>query len=192
MIRRFAALAIATLTLVSTAACGNEPAVVVAPKAVPDGLVPDKVQGDVLAFFENTSESVKDAFANAGKESLAADGRMWELRRNDRLVGTYQIATLLPEVELDRERHRQQILRQIMPATVDEFEIGDTRVFTTGSADKSIYLWFGEGMFAVLTLKGNEEEIDPDQVVEDVVGFTTTSDGWLPLFIDDSVDSEES
>ena len=157
---------------------------------VPDGLVPERVQGDALAFFENTSESVKDAFANAGEDSLAADGRMWELRRDDRLVGTYQIATLLPEVELERERHRQQILRQIMPATVDELEIGDTKVFTTGSADKSIYLFFGEGMLAVLTLKGNEADIDPDAVITDVVDFTTTSDGWLPLFIDDSVDSE--
>ena len=187
--RRGAALGVLVLALLG-GACGEEEVVVEKPSSVPDGLVPEKIQGDKLAFYENTNDSVKDTFANAGKESLAADGRMWELRNNDRLVGTLQISTLMPEVKLENKRHREQILRQIMPATVDELSFDETVVWTTGSADKNLYLWFGEETFAVLTLKGGEEDLDADAVISEVIGYTTTSDNWQPLYIDDEEESE--
>ena len=186
---RWAAAAAVSLSLLA-GACGGDPPVVAKPESVPDGLVPEKVADGALAFYENTTDGVKNAFANAGKESLAADGRMWELRKNDRLIGTLQLSTLMPDVKLDNKRHRDQILKQIMPATVDEIVLGDTTVWTTGSADKNSYLWFGEGMFAVLTLKGNEDDLDADAVVTEVVGFATGSDNWKPIYFDEEEEED--
>ena len=177
------------LVALTLAACGDEPQEEVLPSDVPDGLVPATVQGDRFAFFESELPSVRESFSNAGPDSLAADGRLWELRTGDRLVGVLQLASLMPEVDLEDPAHRRQIVGQLLPTSRDQFDVADVTVWSSSARDKTMYLWFSKNMFAVLTLKaGSQDELDPEQVLTDVVTQNVASDEWEPLYIDDSVD----
>jgi len=184
--RRLAALAAAAA--VALAACGGGPTLDVTPPSVPDNLVPASVQGGDLSFYRSTLPKVKASFTEAGSDALTADGELWELRRNERLLGVLQLTTLLSDVDLEREEHREAILRQVMPATVDQLTVGDVRVWATSSNDKIVFLWFGQRLFAVLSLKGTEQDLDHEGVLDEVVTFTTTSDEWEPLYIDDEAE----
>lgn len=184
---RVARLAMAAALCLSllAGACGGDPPVPRQAANVPDGLVPNTIQGDTLAFYESTVPGVREAFSNAGKESLAADGRLWELRKGDRLVGALQLSTLLPDVDLTRPERRREIVRQVLPAIVDELTVGEVRVWTASSYDKTVYLWFASDMFALLSLKASDDDLDREAVLNEVVTFAASSDGWKPLFIDD-------
>lgn len=185
-------VAVAVLIGLTLGACGDEPAPQVLPIDVPDGLVPAKVQGDKFAFFESELPSVRDAFSNAGPDSLAADGRLWELRVGDRLVGALQISSLMPEVNLEDRDHRGMIVGQLLPTSRDQFEISDVTVWSSVAREKTVYLWFSKNMYAVLTLKGgSQDELDPEQVVSEVVAQNVLSEQWDPLYIDESLDEEQ-
>jgi hypothetical protein len=185
-------LAVAAVVLgLATTACGDEPDVVVLPIEVPEGLVPASVQGDRFKFFESELPSIRESFANAGADSLAADGRLWELRLGDRLVGSLQVSSLMPEVDLENPDHRKQIVGQILPTSRDQFDIDDVTVWSSAAREKTVYLWFSRQLFAVLTLKGgSEDELDPEQVLTEVVAQNVVTEGWDPLYIDDAVDAE--
>lgn len=187
MISRGAMRAPAILVmLVALGGCGNDRVEVVAPAAVPPGLVPASVQSNSYAFYKSELPGVQDAFANAGPNSVAADGELWELRKGDRLVGALQLTTLLPEVDLTDEDHRNQILRQLLPTARDQVVIDDVNVWISESGTKSVYLWFGSDMYALMTLKaGSEDDLDSDQVLTEVVTYAASSDNWKPLYIDD-------
>jgi hypothetical protein len=165
--------------------CGGPAKVAVKPPKVPEGLVPSKVAGDELAFSESALPGVKDAFANAGPTSLTADGRLWELRKGDRLVGALELATLMPKVNLEKKNHREQILRQIMPGVVDQLSVDVVPVWTSRSNDKSLFVWFGRNVYAVLSLKGAEGELDDEKILDEVVRYNLSSDSWRPLYIAD-------
>lgn len=166
-------------------ACGRDAPSIVRPADVPDGLVPPTVQGGELAFYESKVPGVEEAFRNPRREALSADGQLWELRRGDRLVGALQLTTVVPAVDL-RERHRREsIIRQIMPSTVDRITVEDVSVWTNSSNDKTVFLWFGRDMFVVLTLKGSEDDLDPEGILNEMVTFSTLSDKWKPLYIDE-------
>lgn len=181
------ALVVATPLL---GACGKE-APVVKPASVPDGLVPDTVQGGTYAFAESQLAQVRDAFANAGANSLVVDGRLWELRRADRLVGILQISTLLPELDLLRKDHRNQVIDQIMPTARDEILIGDVQVFTSSANQKTVYLWFADRMFNLLTLKpGSGDDLDPEQVLTEVLDQQSKSPAWKPVYFDDEEEAD--
>jgi len=159
------------------------------PAAVPAGLVPDSVQNNEYAFFESQSKQVKNAFANAGANSLVADGRLWELRKADRLVGILQMSTLMPEVHLDNKKHRNQVVSQILPAVHEQIIVGDIVVFTSTANSKTVYLWFGRDMFNLLTIKpGSEDHLDAEGVLTEVLDNEARSKAWKPLYIDDGAD----
>ena len=176
---------LAVVALVASGACGGGARVAVRPLKVPNGLVPAKVSGDSLAFFESSLPGVKEAFANAGPTSLTADGRLWELRKGDRLVGALELATLMPKVDLEKKNHREQILRQVMPGVVDQLSVDDVPVWTSRTYDKSLFVWFGHNLYAVLSLKGAEGELDNEGILGEVVRYNVSSDSWRPLYIDD-------
>lgn len=143
--------------------CGGEEKEVVQPKVVAAGLVPRSVHSNELAFHETAVEAAKTAFAEAGPNSLAADGRVWELRLGDRLVGVLQLTTLMPEVDLLDDDHRNAIVRQLLPSVRDRIDVGDIAVWTATAQGKTTFLWFGDDMFALLTVKpGSEDPIDPE------------------------------
>lgn len=188
--RRVSALA-AVLLAIATAlgGCGDDPEPVVAPVLVPEGLVPVAVQGDSLAFHETEAPGAVKAFADAGADSLAADGRLWELRIGDRLIGVLQLTTLLPEVDLLDADHRDTIVKQLLPTGRDRLDIGDVTVWTSTSSGKTSFLWFGEGMFCLLTIKpGTDDAIEPEAVLQDVLDHMVAADGWDYVYFDDETE----
>lgn len=173
------------LVLVLVGGCGHKP-VALKPARVPEGIVPPRVQNDRFAFYESQLPQVKDAFANGGGNSLVADGRLWELRTGDRLVGLLQLSTLVPEVQLSKKKHREQVVNQIMPSARDQISVGDVAVFTSTANQKSAFLWFGTNMFFLLTIKpGSDDHLDAEGVLGDVIAFAEQSHSWKPLYFDD-------
>lgn len=185
-LRRRGAAVVVLAGMLALGACGDDPKPVARPAPVPDDLVPAAVQEGQFAFFESQLPQVEQAFADAGDKSLAADGRLWELRKDDRLVGSLQLTTLMPEVDLTEADHRNSILRQLLPTNRDQFLVDEVRVWSTTSKNKAIYLWFGRDLFALMTLKGGSDDaLDPEQVLGDVIAHSVASDEWKPLYIDD-------
>ena len=176
----------ALIASLSGSACGNEAPEVVAPRPVPEGLVPATVLENKLAFYETGLESAKKAFAEAGPLSLASDGRLWELRLGDRLIGVLQLTTLMPDVDLQDTGHRDSITRQLLPSVRDRIDIGDVAVWTSTSQGKTSYVWFGDRMFALLTIKpGSEDAIDTEAVLQGVLDHMVASDSWKYVYFDD-------
>ncbi|MEN3272606.1 MAG: hypothetical protein V7636_1367, partial [Actinomycetota bacterium] len=86
MIRRVGAVALVAVFLLP-AACGRgDSGIGVRPVSVADDLVPGAIGGG-LKLYESRTKETRNAFANAGDESLVADGRVWEIRKGARLVG---------------------------------------------------------------------------------------------------------
>jgi hypothetical protein len=190
-LRRGAVRSLALMAVVGLGACGGGKAVAVKPAAVPDGLVPASVQGGAYAFYPSDLPQVKDAFANAGANSLVADGKLWELRRDDRLVGILQLSTLLPELDLLKAEHRDQVIDQMLPTARDEILVGDVQVFTSVANQKTVYLWFGDHLFNLLTVKpGSGDDLDPEQVLTEVLDHESQSPAWKPVYFDDEDDED--
>lgn len=167
-------------------ACGGDEEPAAAPQPVPDGLVPAAVQAQRLAFYETELPGAEAAFSEAGPKSLAADGRLWELRLGDRLVGVLQLTTLLDEVDITNTDHREPIIKQLLPTARDRIDIGDVSVWAGSSAGKTTYLWFGEGMFSLLTIKpGSDDGIEPELVLQDVLDHMVASPEWAYVYFDD-------
>jgi hypothetical protein len=183
------AAVVATMAVASGGCGGDDAAPEVKPASVPEDLVPPAVQDNRFAFYESQLPQVKQSFADAGDDSLAADGELWELRKGDRLVGSLQLTTLMPEVDLADEDHRNAILSQLLPTNRDQFLVDEVRVWSTSSNNKTIYLWFGRDLYALMTLKGgSEDELDPERVLGEVVAYNVASDDWKPLYIDDELE----
>lgn len=164
------------------AACGGDDGgEVVAPPAVEPSLAPAEVDaGERLRLIENSDDATRDAFANGGETSLMADGRLWELRRAERLVGTLQITTLLPTVDLLDESRRSGIVRGVMAGSGTRVRIGDVEVHASELADRAQYVWFGVDVVQILTVR-QEGEIDPEAVLRGVLDHQRTTSAWKPL-----------
>lgn len=176
------------LALALVAACGGDDATIgVRPAEVADDLAPPAV-GEGLKLYESVSKETVSAFANAGEESLVSDGRLWEIRKGARLVGALQIAAVKPKVELAEARRRDAIVTDILIGAYDRIRVGDVEVYTSKANDKVVYLWFGESMFQVLQLKG--DELDHEKVLGDVVEHQDGLQSWKPLVIDVEAEAE--
>jgi len=182
-------IAAAVALAASLAACGDDEATIgVRPLAVATELAPAAVGGD-LELYESTGDEIVAAFANAGEESLVSDGRLWEIRKGARLVGALQISTVKPKVDLAEARRRDAIVDEVLVGSYDRIRVGDVEVYTSAANDKVVYLWFGESLFQVLQLKG--DELDHEQVLADLVEHQDGLDAWRPLTIDVEADVEE-
>jgi hypothetical protein len=160
--------------------CGGGSATQPLPLAkVNAALVPTDLPSSGIKLYPNTDPETVKAFASAGDHSLVADARLWELRQADRLVGALQVATVIPKLDLSRAEHRNSILRQIMPATVATLTVANVEVSMATSNDKVVYVWFADGVFEVLQLKGSK--LIPDEVLTQVLAFQTASDAWHPV-----------
>ena len=171
--------------------CGGGEEQVAPPRPVPVELVPAAVQADRLSFYETQLPGAEAAFSEAGPDSLAADGRVWELRLGDRLVGVLQLTTLVDEVDLTDADHRDPIINQLLPTARDRIDIGDISVWTGTSSGKTTYLWFGEGMFSLLTIKpASDDNIEPELVLQDVLDHMVASPEWAYIYFDDDDDED--
>jgi hypothetical protein len=174
------ALLITLVVLTGAAACGSGGDAVEVPLAkVPTSLVPAAIPSGGIKLFPNTDRETVKALASAGAHSLVADARLWELRQGERLVGALQIATVVPKLDLTRRENRQSVVRQIMPSTVSELTVANIDVAVTSANDKVVYLWFSQGMFQVLQLKGSK--LAPEEVLTQILAYQTASDAWKAL-----------
>lgn len=163
----------------ATAACGDGDDEVVVPERVPDDLVPTEFAEEGLLVLENTDESTVDALANAKDTTLAADTRIWEIRRGQRLVATLQVSTVVPKVDLLDEDVRDRFVSQVIPGQVSRIRTGDVEVFTTSIDDRTTYLWFGSELFEILQTK--DRELQPEKLLAAVVAYQDDKEGWVPL-----------
>lgn len=177
MSARLIVLLLAVLT--ALAACGEDGRAEAAPARVPDELVPDRMLDGALGVFENTAKSTREALATTDESTLVSDTRIWEIRRGDRLVGTLQISTVLPKVDLVDEDIRDDLVAQVILGQRSRIRIGDVEVFTTTSNDKTTFLWFGSDLLEVVQTK--DRELDPEALVTDLIEFQTAQDAWNPL-----------
>lgn len=160
-------------------ACGGGSDESIAPIPVDVALAPPAL-GTNLKLYENQDDETITAFANAGERTLVADGRIWEIRRADRLIGTLQISTVLPDVDLRDDDVRDAMVRQILPGAQSSIRIGDTEVFTSVVDEKAVFLWFGAHLFEVLQLKDRQLE-DFEAIATQVIEHQETQASWEPL-----------
>lgn len=172
---QLAAIAVVVLAL---AGCGAK-SVEVKPVEVDPKLAPDAL-GDNLKLYENRDKETIHSFGNAGERSLLADGRIWEIRRADRLIGTLQISTMLPKADLTDTTLRESLVRQILPGSLSSIRIGDVEVFTSQVNGKAVYVWFGAGLFEVLQLRDRAIE-DFEPFATQVIEHQATISSWEPL-----------
>ena len=169
----------AAVLLAALAACGSNSSTTKALAKVPTDLAPAEIAGGEIKLYPKLDPATRRAFADAGEKSLQADAKLWELRQGDRLVGALQITTVVPKLDLERTRDRTSLLRQIMVGSVNQLEVGDTPVWVTAANDKIVYMWFGQGLFEVLQLKGSR--LDPERVLTDVLTYQAATKAWEPL-----------
>lgn len=170
-------------SLALLAGCGRDP-LPPPPPAVPVELVPSAILGDLgLEEFSGA----RQAFAEAGDSSLVADGRLWEIRRAETLVGTLQIATIRRELSTSRPQDRRDILAAVMTgASYETVDVDGVPVARMSRADKTLFVWFGTDLFEVLQLKGTK--VDPDAVLGAIIEHQLGQNRFEPV---GSVDDEE-
>lgn len=157
---------------------------------VPAELVPTKLEQTRYDLVENTEPATASAFALDNPSALIADGRLWEIRDGQRLVGTLQVTTVKPKVDLTESKTRRAIQVGLMPGSVQRLSVRDVPVFATSSNDKIVYLWFGRTLFQVVQLKGNA--VDPEGVLGDIVGFQLgTETGSTTLLSEEDLGESE-
>lgn len=168
--------------LLAPAACGSD-GPPPAPPAVEAALAPPALLED-LALYENADKRTVTAFANPGKNTLVADGKIWEIRRADRLIGTLQISTVLPKVDLTDRRERDAIAQQIVSGEVLRLRINDVEVYSTVVNDKATFLWFGLDVIEVVQLKDKALEARYEELATQIIQHQSTVQAWRPLPLD--------
>jgi hypothetical protein len=152
-------------------ACGSGNAPLTAPARVPDDLVPT-VLPDSVTIGEY--KPARSRFAKAGETSLVADGRVWAIRRGQTLVGTLQASTVKPDVSLERLSDRKAVIDGVMLGQrYDTLYVGNLKVLSSTAADRTVYLWFGDGLFQVLQVKRGK--VEPDVIAGDIIEYQQTA-----------------
>lgn len=149
------------------------------PSQVPEGLVPDSLAIGDLRVRPYGGEEAQKAFVEAGEEALVADGKLWEIREGETLVGVLQISTLKNRVDLTEEDAREAILRGVLAGGTRSIEVQGMTVFLSETEDQTKYLWFGRRLFEVLTIKASR--VEPEPVLEELLRFQVSREVWESL-----------
>jgi hypothetical protein len=160
-------------------ACGDAPAAEVVPVAFDRALAPPAIGAD-LKLYENSDEDTLAAFANVGERSVMADGDVWEIRRADRLIGTLQIGSVVPDVDLQDLETRRSLVSQILASEPVSIRIADIEVYSVVTEDKATYVWFGAELFEVLQVRDRTLQ-DFEPIVTAVIEHQRTLSSWVPL-----------
>ena len=183
--RRFllsGALVVASLAF---AACGGGSdgggASAAPPPKVPISLVPPSLSTGSLTLTEDGQ--ARKAFAKLNDNALVADGRLWQIRQDTRLVATLQVATVKTKIDLADEKARASIVKHILPGTRQEIDVNGLTVTMSDSNDKTVYVWFGRDLFQVLQVKSTK--LDPEAIVTDLVGYQLQSPDWKGVRVAD-------
>jgi len=174
------ALAAAVLALLAPlmAACGSgRPA---PPAPVPLTLAPTAVLSNSLHFYLNSAPDTLAAFHQNEHDALISDGKLWEIRRADRLIGTLEIATVKHDVNLERPSVRDNFTKPILVGAVSDIRLAGQEVATVASDDGvSTIVWFGRGLFEVLQLK--DTVVTAPQLAQAIIQYQQTRREWSPL-----------
>lgn len=151
-----------------------------APRPVATVLAPATVlNGDLQLHLNATRETVA-AFHADDKRSLISDGKLWEVRRNDRLVGTLEIATVKPRVDLARSSVREHMTAPILVGATSTLRLSGQEVSTVSRSDGlSTFVWFGKGLLEVVQLK--DQVVTGPQLAQAVIDYQHTRPEWSPL-----------
>jgi hypothetical protein len=161
--RRFVAAVAVVLSVLATSCAGDG-----TPRplqAVPTALIPASLEAGGVTVTEFTGAA--DGFAQAGDLSLVADGRLYELRRGDVLIGTLEIATLKPKVRLNSRSVQDQIRNQAVNGQLLGIGVEGVPVTVAKSAEKVAYFWFGPQLFELLIIKDPKDQSEP--VLRDLI-----------------------
>jgi hypothetical protein len=150
------------------------------PAPVPNALAPTAVLNGSLHFYLNTAPNTLAAFQQDKKDALISDGKLWEIRRADRLIGTLEIATVKPSVNLAKSKVRDNFTKPILIGATSDIRLGGQEVSTLQSDDGvSTIIWFGRGLFEVLQLK--DTIVTGPQLAQAIIQYQQTRPEWSPL-----------
>src|SRR5579884_3715317 len=147
-------------------------------KTVPTQLAPAAVTAGGTSVAFNLYSPATKRFANAGSSSMVADGRLWQIRTSSTLVGTLEIATFKPKVDLYKKSERQQIISLVMPGSFITTTVDGVQVATSPTPDVNLYLWFGKQMFEVL--QARTKGVDPKALLGAIIAYQKPSGQLLP------------
>lgn len=151
-----------------------------APDPVPKALAPTALLGNSLHFYLNTAKDTVAAFRQDPKDALISDGKLWEIRRADRLIGTLEIATVKHDVNLARPSVRDHFTSPILIGATSDIRLAGQEVATVQSDDGvATLVWFGRGLFEVLQLKDNV--LTGPQLAQAIIQYQQTRPEWSPL-----------
>lgn len=174
---RYLAVAAALSALLATGCGQSRP---VAPAPVPLSLAPTALLENSLHLYQNTARDTLAAFRQDPKDALISDGKLWEIRRADRLIGTLEIATVKPAVNLARPSVRDNFTKPILVGATSDIRLAGQEVATVQSDDGvSTLVWFGRGLFEVLQLK--DTIVTGPQLATAIISYQQTRPEWSPL-----------
>jgi hypothetical protein len=165
------------VVVVVAGACGGSPKPLAAPP-IPTAAVPARVDAaGGLVMQPNASQDVQHAFRSVGPTSLVKEGRVWEVRQGERLVGLLELASIGRRADTRKEADRQAMRRQILVGEPAELDFSGVPVYETTDGALSTFVWFGRQMLGTLTIKG----VDADAVSNDLVTRILQSRHWPNL-----------
>jgi len=166
------------IAVVLVAGCGDEPKA--APRPVPTALAPKTVLGGTLGLYLNNAAGTERAFKQDAKESLIDEGKLWEIRRKDRLIGTLEIATVKPDVNLAKEDVRHQFTAPILVGARSDIRVlGQEVNLVEGEGGLSTLVWFGKGLFLVLQVK--DKVVTGPDLAQAILEHQQSRSEWEPL-----------
>jgi hypothetical protein len=105
---------------------------------LPGRLAPASVDGVEL----RREPTVERAYAEAGRSSVVAEGRLLSVRRGDDLEGSLQIAAFTPGVSAADAEVRRAVVTSIGRGRFRLTRIGQLRVYALDQPDQRFLLWF--------------------------------------------------
>jgi len=150
------------------------------PQPVPVSLAPAALLHDSLHLYRNTAPDTLAAFRQDRKDALISDGQLWEIRRADRLIGTLEITTVKPNINLAKSSVRDSFTAPILVGSRSDIRLAGQEVETVQSDDGvATVVWFGKGLFEVLQVK--DTIVTGAQLAQAIIEFQQTQAAWAPL-----------
>lgn len=152
-------------------ACGRSDAAPPVLAHVPANMVPTELPGSPGDSPMTLREYALGAkrIRNAGQRSMIAQGRVYEVRRGEQLVGALQIATLRSKVDVSSAKQRAELASLVVSGATQKIRVSGVEVVASAVENKVVFLWFGDQLFEVLQVKG--DGLKPEQILKDILDF---------------------